>query len=319
MGQSARVRRDPLPLGRPVTAARALELGVTDKVLRGPRVRRVLRGVYVAADVPDSLQLRCEAAGLVIPRGAALSHETSVALRRLPLPLGHPEAEPALHVTVPQGRARVRIPGIVAHEAAWLSGDVVRLRGLALTSVGRTWCDLACTGWRRDDLVAYADAVLRRAGPAGLDALSQRVECWPGQRGVRVLREALELCAFRVDSAMETRLRLGLHDAGLPAPEVNEPVRDGFGDVVHRPDLSWRQYRYALDYDGAHHLEFDDPAAVLAGRRTDWRRRHDISRQEQLRELGWTLTVVTAYDLLREPDTLIARVRRELRDRGAPC
>jgi len=310
------VRRDPLPLGLPVTAARAVELGVTEKVLRGPRVRRVLRGVYVAASVPDSLRLRCEAAGLVMPPGAALSHETAAALRGLPLPLGHDE--PAVHVTVGEGQARVRAPGIVGHEARWLDGDVVPDQGLVLTSMARTWCDLAAAGWRRDDLVAYADAVLRRDGTAGLASLSGRVDAWAGQRGVRGLREALGLCAFRVDSAMETRLRLALHDAGLPPPEVNEPVREEFGLVVHRPDLSWRRWRYAVDYDGAHHLEFDDPADVVAGRRVDWRRRHDISRQEQLRELGWTLTVVTAYDLLRQPDRLIARVRQQLRAHGAP-
>ena len=59
----------PPPLLEPSTLARAQGLGWTRRRLQRAvddgRVRRVLRGVYVDASVPDSIDLRIAAAGLV--------------------------------------------------------------------------------------------------------------------------------------------------------------------------------------------------------------------------------------------------------------
>jgi hypothetical protein len=168
------------------------------------------------------------------------------------------------------------------------------------------------------DLVAYADAVLRNAGSRGLDGLSARVAAWQDRRGVRRLREAVGLASFRVDSPMESRLRLLLHDAGLPIPDVNLWVRDEYGDMVHKPDLSWPQWRYAVDFDGEHHFAKDADEDVIARRRTNWRARADQARVTDLRALDWTLRIVTAYELLHEPERLVAAVRKDLRTAGAP-
>lgn len=303
----------PLPdrlLDGPFTVQQARAAGVGRDMLRGRRVRRLLDGVYVAADVPDSPELFRRAVRLVLPAEAAVSHESAAHLRRLPMPVGWSPG--ALHVSLPVPAGRPRVAGVTGHEVEWADGDVVLLGGERVTSVARTWCDVAASGWELVDLVAYADAVLRRdarqEGRRARATLAARVDAWGSGRGVRRLRSALALCRARVDSPMETRLRLLLRDAGLPEPVVNLPVRDEDGTPVHTPDLSWPQLRYAIDYDGAHHFRPDSG---------DWRRGHDIGRQEVLREMGWTLTVVTSHDLLQLPDLLLARVTRALRDRGA--
>lgn len=307
----------PELLRGPFTPARARALGISDDVLGGRRLRRLRTGVYVAADEPDSFLLACRAALLVLPRGAVFSHDTAARLAGLPVPYGTDGG--TLHVTVPAGSNRVRAAGIVCHRSTLAAGDVTVAHGLRVTVASRTWCDVAALGWSRDDLVVFADAVLRRTGERGLRVLERRVATWGSRRGAQALRIAFALVALRVDSPPETLLRLAVHDAGLPEPEVNLPVYDVWGEVVHTPDLRWLKYRYALDYDGSHHFEDDREEEVRARRKVNWRRRHDIHRQEGMRGEGWLLTVATAYDLFRARAALLDRVRRGLRERGADC
>lgn len=303
---------DTLPaelLTGPFTVARALELGVSRKALRGKRFRAPFAGV------PDTLRSRCAAASLLLPDDAAFSHETAAVLRSLPLPFGADLGR--LQVSVPAGRGLPRLAGVQGHRVEWDSSDVGQVDGLRVTSAARTWCDLAATGWSLMDVVACADFVLRWRRERGLNELRAAADRWQGRRGARTLRRALELASLRVDSPMETRLRLLLLDAGLPPAEVNVAVRDRFGEIVHTPDLSWPRWRVAVDYDGSHHFRDDDERDVAARRRADWRRRHDISRQEDLQAEGWILRVATAYDLLHEPARLVSRVSVALREAGA--
>ncbi len=303
-------------LGGPFTVARAVELGVSPDVLRGRRFRSPFPGVRVPADLPDSLEMRCAAAALALPPHAAFSHETAAALLGLPLPFGA-SADP-VQVSVPSGCVAPQLRAVVAHRVQWAEDDVAVRRGLRVTSQARTWCDLAGSGLGTTDLVACADFVLRWRGVRGREALAAATARWGGRRGSVALRGALALAQFRVDSPMETRLRLLLLDAGLPAPDVNLPVRDRFGEIVHTPDLSWPRWRVACDYDGGHHLRYDHDADVAERKRDNWRRRHDISRQEQLQAIGWVLRIATAHDVLHARDEFVARVRSALRAAGAP-
>lgn len=274
----------PELLPGPFTSAQARALGIPDQVLAGRRVRRLRTGVYVVTGEPDAFRLACRAALLVLPRGTVFSHETAARLAGLPVPYGSDEA--VLHVTVPAGSHWVRADGIVCHRRVLGAGDVTAVDGLPITVASRTWCDVAALGWSRDDLVVFADAMLRRTGERGRRTLQRRVAAWGSRRGARALRVALALASLRVDSPPETLVRLAVLDTGLPAPEVNLPVHDAWGEVVHTPDLRWLRFRYALDYDGGHHLEHDREEDVRARRRVDWRRRHDIHRQERSARAG---------------------------------
>ena len=117
---------------------------------------------------------------------------------------------------------------------------------------------------------------------------------------------------------METRLRLVFEDAGLPRPVVNAWIYGNDGAPIHKPDLSWPQWRVAADYDGAHHADRDQVEDVRRGRASDWRLRQDTSRRDLLEEMGWILRVFTSFDVFRAPGPAIERMRTALRLAGAP-
>jgi hypothetical protein len=59
----------------------------------------------------------------------------------------------------------------------------------------------------------------------------------------------------RVDSPMESRLRMLIVLAGLPEPRVNVTYGEEDGLVLRRYDLSWPEVRVIVEYDGRHHVE----------------------------------------------------------------
>ncbi|MDM7990608.1 DUF559 domain-containing protein [Arthrobacter sp. zg-Y877] len=118
-------------------------------------------------------------------------------------------------------------------------------------------------------------------------------------------RAAVELLRPGVDSPPESRLRLLIHNAGLPEPEVNQWIAGPDGRAISRPDLQYRRLRIALEYEGEHHLL--DPA--------QWHR--DIERDDRLRQVGWVVLRFTKKHLRQEnaPAT-VEKIRRTLLDRG---
>jgi hypothetical protein len=298
-------------LQAPFLVREAQALGVSRDVLRGARFRRPFQGVRVSAHLPDSLEVRCQAAALLLP-GAPFSHVTAASLHGLPLPLAAirrgtaPGSSATVHVTLAPSsprRARRHPVGIVCHEARLLDDESVRRGdGLTLTTVARTWADLAS---RLDlvDLVAVADAALRR-GLVSSRALSVTVESWARRPGVGLLRRALPLVEPATDSPMETRLRLLLVLAGLPRPVAGRDVVH-LGAWIARPDLSYPELRIAIEYDGDHHR---------VGRQ-QWR--NDIARRRLLEEAGWLVLVFTADDVMLRPDETVRQVRAALRSRRA--
>jgi hypothetical protein len=312
----------------PFTLSRAAELGIPARVLDGARFARPWPGVRVVRDHPDTLLERCRAAHLILPPSAVFSHGTALHVggwdvpwqpegKRLRYSAPEPGPGAAIHVSVPPGTARPHGKGVVGHAFTPLEDDVIQREGLPITSPWRTWCDLAAGGASEVDLVILADA-LRRRDQRAAAYLAQRLEDWGRGRRVRVLRQALALSRDRVDSPMETRLRLVFVETGLPQPEVNRWVRLPDGTGVHCPDLSWPQWRVAADYDGAHHFDRDDVEDVRIGRASDWRQRTDITRRDQLDDIGWTLRVFTSFDVYRRALLSAERMRMALRRAGAP-
>jgi hypothetical protein len=94
------------------------------------------------------------------------------------------------------------------------------------------------------DALAYAQGIV----PADVLVMAGRRL---GSRGSAQLPEVVALSNGLAESPMETRIRLALHFAGLPAPVLQHPVGPYFLDMAY-PDLM-----VAVEYDGRHHLDAD--------------------------------------------------------------
>jgi hypothetical protein len=170
--------------------------------------------------------------------------------------------------------------------------EMVRRRGMAVTSAERTAFDLARRG-TVEDAVARLDALARatRFTPTNVQDLAVR---HPHVRGLRRVGRVLDLVDAGAESPQETWLRLLLIRAGYPRPQTQIPVfgRDGY--LVYRLDMGWPDKLIAVEYDGEGHRE-----------KSRWR--NDIVRSEYIAHLGWTHIRVVAGQ--RERD-ILRRVER---------
>ena len=238
--------------------------------------------------------------------GAVVSYLSAAALWGFPLPQAL-ENMAVVHLTSPPGRRAVRRKNVVGHEQPLAPDEVVAGALVRCTSPLRTWFDLAgilCL----DDLVMAGDFLLRRRNPLTtieeLDAFLARKEGMPGYR--RAMR-ARPLMRANTDSPKETELRLLLIRHGLPEPGINVPIFDETGGWIQDPDLSYEKEKVAIQYDGGHHAH---PA----------QRRSDIFRDENARDAGWRVVVLTQWHLTpfgpgMEPPA-VTRVRAALTERG---
>jgi very-short-patch-repair endonuclease len=153
-----------------------------------------------------------------------------------------------------------------------------------------------------DALVAAGDSLLGHTNPdpAGTIEWMRESITGDGRRGVRKLRAAIELMRSGVRSAAETRLRLLLHRAGLPEPQVNLRIYGTSGQFLAEGDLVYEKQRVIVEYEGDYH-------------RTDVAKfRSDIHRRERMDDHGWSTIRVTADDLTLRPDETVSRVRLRL-------
>ncbi|MCD2195567.1 DUF559 domain-containing protein [Actinomycetospora endophytica] len=212
---------------------------------------------------------------------------------------GAPTVDELVEVVVRPDR-RLRHPSVRVRRDALAPGEVCEVDGVLVTSPERTAFDLA----RRlavVDGVAMADA-LGRWHPVTGAGLRDLGWAHPGVRGVRRVFEVARLVRPGAESLPESRLRVGLVLRGVPEPTVQLRVLDRRRVVIARPDLAWREFRLALEYDGEVHLSRE-------------RRARDIDRDDRLRAMGWLVLRVMA-DQMRDLDGVAARALAELRARG---
>lgn len=241
----------PIPVDRPFAAHEATRAGVgaslRRRLVERGLLRPVLRGVFVAAHVPDSLRLRVAALELVVPDHAVVVDRTAAWLHGVDaLPRSAVHRMPALDVVSLQS-SRLRRPGVASGVRELRARDVEHLGQLTVTTSLRTACDLGRRLWRFDALAAI-DGFLR----LGLDdkLLLSESERFKGHRGVRQLRELVPLGDAGAESPPESALRLHWHDAQLPRPETQIWVLDDDGRPRFRIDVGHREARYGAEYFG---------------------------------------------------------------------
>jgi hypothetical protein len=273
--------------GVPFTSVQAAELGVSRQQLRSlvaqGQVRRMLRGVYLRADVVDTVEMRALATALVVAPGAVIVDRTAAWLHGVDV-FDYRELEilPPLECVVLRDQSRIERPECLGGERDLASYDVMTVLGLRVTTPLRTALDLGCKLPRPDGLAAL-DMFMRLHGLTKADYV-QSLPRYRRRRGVVRLREMVALADGRAESARESRTRLAIHDAGLPTPEPQFRVVH-HGVEIFRLDLGYPKHRVAVEYDGE---EFHDV--------TDEQRDADRDRREWLSEHGWTVIVVRKGD-----------------------
>jgi hypothetical protein len=286
-------RPSPPPIGRVFRGSDALRAGLLTRAqLRGSAWRRIRQDVYCDAKLPLTHRLQAEAAMIAAPRGAVLGGLTAATFWSMRGPLAGP-GDP-VEVVLPVGVRWHPGPGTIVRTAT-TAGDVVSDDVLRFTDRTRTALDLARRGPLEDAVVLLDRLVQYRV--AFLDDVRKAAARLPRCRGSSQARRVAALADGLAESPPETRLRLLIHRAGLPAPVAQFTVRHE-GRPVARVDFGYPQQRLAIEYDGAWHGGQDQLT-------------RDRSRMNRLLAAGWRVLFVTASDM-RDPVTLAKRIAAEL-------
>lgn len=281
---------------RPFSKALALAAGISRHQLAGPRFQRLFYDCYIDASVPVTTRLRAAAALQVAPIGSYLSHWTAAEVWGGIVP-----KVPEVHLTVRDVAARSRRAGVRAHVRG-AGAATSTFRGLAVSTPGQVFLELAAAGLSLVDLVVLGDSLVRKRR-VSVDGLVEFVAAATG-RGAEAARRAARFVRAGVDSAMESRLRMLIVLAGLPEPTVNFTFYGQNGAWEIRLDLSYPDKKLIVEYEGRQHG--DDIA--------QWH--HDLRRREYLERRGWRLIIVTSPDFHGAPETVLHRIRNALVDRG---
>lgn len=290
-GQVLRDTRFPLPLSAPFTLGDARLAGLHPTQVSGlceaGVLRRLLHGVYVVAEIPDSLELRSAALRLVVPPDAVVTDRTAGWLHGAPMVLAPNDhlITPPVSMFLNRKGARLRNDLVRSGQRLLRDEDVMEVHGVLVTTPVRTACDLGRL-LHRDSAFAALDAMLR-LGHFDSDELWEAVGHAKGMRGVRQLRSLAPLADPRAESMGESVLRLRWLDiATLPRPQLQIPVARP-GRWPYRVDLGVEELLLAFEYDGE---EWH--------RRTTRQRERDRSRRAWLRdERGWLILPVTKVNV----------------------
>ena len=231
-------------------------------------------GVYRLAAAPTSWRQRALAALLAAGSGAALSHFSAGYL--LDLSTLNERAPETIDVTVPRAR-RVELRGIRSHRPLELAASFRSCDGLRVTTLARTFIDLA--GVLDEERLEFALDSAAVKHPRLLPWLEAELEALHTQGRCGLGRLAMLLALRRdggTDSPLEVKTWRALRRAGLV------PVRRQFQvPGVMRVDFAWPERKVALHVDSA------------AWHAQSQRRTRDAIQRNQLQALGWYSSVVT--------------------------
>jgi very-short-patch-repair endonuclease len=276
---------------------RALTAAVRDGVLI-----RVRRGVYVRRDVWQALapwdrdRLRIEAHWLATGGTCVYSHISAARL----LGCATWVNDERVHLTVPYSVSRAsHARDVMPHSFPLSDQDMTEIRvesgALArTTTLERTVADCART-LETERAAIIGDHALRLG--ATLQGIRDSAERTGAARGSRRLGDLLSLLDPRSESPGETRTRLALLAAGLPAPQLQFDIPTAEG--LFRADFAWPELMVILEFDGESKY-FDyrpTPDVLLAERR----------RENALVVEGWTV-VRARWSDFASPGTIPARV-----------
>lgn len=263
---------------------------------------RIARGCWLPEEFAADLGARCLAALATCADDTLVAFTTAARLHGLWLPAVADEIHlaAAQPERVSRGMTRTHRPEFRAHRRVFDEADRTMINGLRVTSLERTWIDLA-PRLSLPDLVAAGDSALR-AG-ATLESLADVIRRSRRLRGVCRAREALPLLDRRSRSRPESHLRVAATAPNLPRFEVNEPVYRDAGGWLAEPDLSLADAKIALEYQGEEHAEIR-------------RMRKDITRAADMRDERWLVLDYGPVQVFGRPWQIAPELMRYVRERA---
>ncbi|WP_278236680.1 hypothetical protein [Isoptericola sp. AK164] len=226
-------------------------------------------------------------------RDPVFSHETAAVL--LGCSLWHrPER---VHVMRPYRRS-----GHASRDVQWHLGTVpaeelLRLRGLEVTTLARTVVDCALTSHPLQALVV-ADSALRLDPPLDLTAAHHVLRRSRRRQGRARARWVLDHADGGSESPWETWTRYVCLRAGMPRPITQAPVRTRVR--LYRCDLGWPEHGVYVEFDGRIKYARSGTAELL----------REKKRSDDLREAGVVPVRVLATQPSGVPRVVGAVARR---------
>jgi len=282
-----------------VTAAQLKRLGLGPRGMRhrvkAGRLHTLYRSVYAVGSRKLSREGHFLAAVYACGEDAALSHASAAAHRGY-----RPTASAKIDVTS-RTRCGRTCQGIRVHSGATLTeADVTVHEGIPCTTVARTLLDLA-------DVLSF-DALDRAVHEAvavrlfDLGAVNEVLARANGRRGAKKLREVLadpgHLEGPLPHEGVEERFFSFCRQQGLPRPEVHPDIPTAA--ETFEVDFLWRDQRLVVETDSR------------AWHSTVRTRERDAYRDRLLDEAGYRVRRCTWAQVVYEPESLAARLRRLL-------
>lgn len=217
------------------------------RLLRVGGLTAVRRGAYVAGPVPDDPVERHRLGLLAaldrLGSGVVMSHQSAAVLHGLPV---WGVRLDRVQVTRNRGYGGRTVGPVHVHVAPLDDDEITTIGEFAVTVLERTVVDVARTV-PFEQAVAVVDAALgATADRAKLQVAARRAKGWPG---VPNARRVVAFADGRSESVGESRSRVAIAAAGLPAPIPQWEVRTADGRL-RRTDFGWPTQRAVGEFDG---------------------------------------------------------------------
>lgn len=231
---------------------------------------------------------------------SVVSFGSAAVVHDLPVP---DAALQSVHLTKIRNSGGKKRPGIHIHVAPLSEAEVIEIDGMPVTSLDRTFVDLARVIGLHHAVAAGDVALGSGMQPA---AVVEQLEVCKGRRGIRGARRAAGLIDARSESYAESKSRVIMFEHGLPMPELQAVIAtpDGF---EARVDFLWEDFGVIGEFDGKQKYgrllrDGELPADAVF---------REKIREDRLRELGY-IVIRWVWDDLLHPERLVARIRRAL-------
>ncbi len=266
----------------------------------GGTLRPLRRGAYTVGELPDNpcarhaLLVRASMAELC--PAAVASHVSAAVLYGLPVWGIRLDRAWVTRARRSGGRRGTRVH---VRTARLRPGEVTVVDGMVVTSPARTIVDLA-RSVPFEQAVVVTDAALARGlvDSVQLEIALRRAVGWPGAPAAR---RVVAFADGRAESVGESRSRVALLRAGLPAPVPQWEVIDAGGRLVGRVDFGWPELRTVGEFDGRLKYGRLLRAGESAGDVVfDEKIREDALRGEDLAVVRWTWADLDRFDPVAE-------------------